>query len=895
MIFKKKSVHGVHVLILASLAFFAGLQSCNRIPNEHWIKAVPEYTPVVIIPEAEKTLSSQLREDYMPLIDDITATAIPLISEVENVPDISILLRSIALVPTRAEQWQTMWIMETSPGLLESISVHFKKDFAENSYHFEHAIIRVLHTDDRELYAVQLNRWLLISESSFAIEEAVRSYLGITKSVDFTAAEIRSNRLLINTPHFDRWLAQVGAVRHRPKLQNAITGLRPVLLQAEFNDDEDSILDYSFTGNIPISDDEKSSFTESITHENISSDLDRYIPLDAAAFAILNSPPSMRIRRDIEPTTSLDTLLANDRELFENIASTLNNDFAYVAFSASGFLSVGEKLFIRKVANTREFFRLMANLARDGYIERDGESFFVQSRILSKLVGSELSDFSEFFMATTYESVVISPRSGLTQRIRSDRSRRRVMYYDDTYTAIRSDFPEELSAFLYAKSDDYLQYLAPNLSQSHYLGAIANQFDLTAAGFVLNNQHLDFTLNTYTTETSDQPFEERWVYPLNRGELTGTPIFANLGGGQRDEVIFASTDGNVVALAADGTTVLQVRTGTDTPIGSPVVYDWYRNNQNVIMIAAGNKIYAWNTRGVALPNFPLELDEEISAPITVADVTRNGLSEVIVATSDRQVHVLDGRGRNIGGWPQSTNATVKGQPVFEQIDGRWSVWVYAENAIFSWQSNGSRRAGYPVFSNTQLNGKPVFINDNLIASGADGYLHSIGRNHMFEDTLATEEPNFQNLAQLAEDNIIVQSLNVSNSALIGPPVMQNLTIRSDGQDYRENMIAVLSQNGSVFVYNTSGVLRFTESMGQPAAPNQPPIISGILNRNRPEIITLAGFGRIYSWEAYSGSRNNNLPTASMSYPVLRDITNDGRIELIAQTRDGLRAWTIIGR
>lgn len=893
MFFKFKSIFAILPIFWCLCLVI--IVSCNPIPNEHWTKAIPEYTPVVIVPEAETTLGSQLRNDYMPLLDDITASEIPLVSDIENEPGISILLRAIALVPTRAEQWQTMWIAEGSSDLLERISTHFEEDFAENEYRFEHATIKILHTDERQLFAVQLNRWILLSQSSFAIEEAVRSYLGITPSMDITSADVRSNRMIINTPHFDRWLTQVGAVRYRPKLKGALNGLRPTILSAESFDNDDEIIDYRFNGRIPVSDDQGSAFVYSITGNNITSDLDRYIPVDAAAFAILNSPPPANLRESIEPKTALDTLLLNDRELYNNIAETLNDDFAYVAFSASGFLSVGEKLFIRKVGNTREFFRLVNNLAREGYIEREDETFFVQSAVLSKLIGSELADFNDFSMATTYESVVLSPRAGLTQRIRSDRSRRRVMYYDDTYTAIRSDFSENLSGFLYAKSDDYLQYLSPMLSASHYLGALANRFDIAAAGFEMENQHLQFTLNTYTTEVSDQPFEERWVYPLGNSELTGSPVFANVGGGQRDEVLFATSNGNVVALAADGTTVLQVRTGNDRPIGSPIVYDWYGNNQNVLLMAAGNKIYGWNSSGLPLPSFPLELDEEISAPITIADVSRNGRAEIIVATADRKIHVLDGRGTNISGWPQTTNATIQGQPVFRQIDGVWSVWAFAENGVFAWQNSGTRRSGYPVFGEAQFNGYPVFLNENIIAAGADGYLHSIGKNTVFEDTLATDEPRFQNLNQLADDNIVVQSLNVSNTALVGPPILQNLTIQSDDVDYRENMITVTSLNGSVFVYNTEGRLRFTQSMGQPAAENQPPIIRGIANRNRPEIIALAGFGRLYSWEAYNGERNTNLPTAAMKYPVLRDLTGDGRVELIAQTRDGLRAWTLIGR
>ena len=55
-------------------------------------------------------------------------------------------------------------------------------------------------------------------------------------------------------------------------------------------------------------------------------------------------------------------------------------------------------------------------------------------------------------------------------------------------------------------------------------------------------------------------------------------------------------------------------------------------------------------------NFPIELSEPLSAPVRIADVTRNGLPEIIAATRDRMIHVLDQRGNNITGWPQSVNS-----------------------------------------------------------------------------------------------------------------------------------------------------------------------------------------------------------------------------------------------
>ena len=58
------------------------------------------------------------------------------------------------------------------------------------------------------------------------------------------------------------------------------------------------------------------------------------------------------------------------------------------------------------------------------------------------------------------------------------------------------------------------------------------------------------------------------------------------------KIVAATNGGLVVALAADGTQLFRVNTNADVPVGAPAAYDWYANNQQVILQGAGNKIYA---------------------------------------------------------------------------------------------------------------------------------------------------------------------------------------------------------------------------------------------------------------------------------------------------------------
>jgi hypothetical protein len=165
-----------------------------------------------------------------------------------------------------------------------------------------------------------------------------------------------------------------------------------------------------------------------------------------------------------------------------------------------------------------------------------------------------------------------------------------------------------------------------------------------------------------------------------------------------------------------------------------------------------------------------------------------------------------------------------------------------------------------------------------LANAADGYLYSIGTEKMFADSL--------NVFEITSGSSNIEAIYASNSPLVGTPAVMQLPA------YGQPVILTVSSNGSVFLLDTSGQLRFTENMGQPAAPRFSPFVDDIDRDGQNEIIALADYGRLYAWLIRDGERIYSVPTSSMEYPIIADIDNDGRNELIAQTREGVRCWTI---
>lgn len=888
-----RPLSGLIVLFIIALTAF----SCNNTSDQHWIKAVPGYSHAVVLHHDNPSVTEVAGKEYMSFIEDMTNSAIPVASQIEEIPETSLQIKAVAAVPTRSDNWRPLWIADAESGFLPGIASHFHRDFAENEYEFKSRKIHILHTQSREIYAVQLNNWVIFSESSYAIEESIRTFNGNRPSFDYGAAELADSDLLLNFAHLDRWISQVGAVRYRPMLQNLFEGLSPALLNVSTETEDER--EFRFTGPINTAN-PHSDLVSSIHHANSDLILDQYISSDASAFSITHSTPQETLPSDFEPFSALDSLLIDQPQIYSDIAQTLETRTAFVAYSDPDEDTSGEHVFLRHLESSQELYSIFEELASDGYVTQEDNSFYVQSSVLSKLIGGPLSNFEDFYIGTTWAGAILAQRSGLIERIRTERNQRRVMYYDDTYTQIRNQHPEEISAFAYSNNQDLFDYLQPMLNPNHRIGALTSRADIMAMSITQNGENeLGFMMDTHRTVDTDDPYRERWVYPITDASLTGPPIAANTGRSSRDEIFFATEAGNVIGLGSDGTPVFNVRTGNDTPVGSPVIYDWYGNNQKMVIIAAGNKVYAWNSDGVSLPNFPVELDEDISAPIYVGDVARNGMNELLVATADRQLHVLDGRGNNIEGWPQSTNATIRSQPKLREVDGEWGVWAYAENGIHAWQRHGDRKSGYPVFADAPLQGDPTFYQNHLLASGANGELYAIGAEPLFEDTLAAATPTVDDEA-LDTDEITIQSLQISNESLTGNVQTGRLQVLSDENNddddnretYDEMMFVVGDENGSVYAYNLEGTLRFTESMGRPVSTDQSPFIYDLGDTGSLDILALTQDGTLYGWDVSRNERITDLPSSAMQSLLLTDLYQDGRTEIIAGTGEGLRAWTI---
>ncbi|MEX2352022.1 MAG: hypothetical protein WD529_06270 [Balneolaceae bacterium] len=871
-------------LLLTVLLTFT---ACNRASDTTWTELVPEHTPWVMIPQQEETIYSLLEAPYITLLEDLSSSSMQVTGELLTESDESIYVRAILLFPDTANEWKPVWVTETPAALLQWLAQRFHRPFAQNLYTFKGQDIHHLSLDNRSLFAVRHGSWTLFSESSFAIEEMIRTSSGELPSLQLQTRDIEPGTLIVNTSHLDRWVGQNAQVLYRPALTGSFQGGTPLGLKLNqtFEDSTEEAPLWKLEGLMEAPGD-SSPLIRSISAESAPITLERYIPIPVATFSILQLPPRM-VPPDQPPSGELDQHLIDNRELWQRLATALGDEIAFAAFDESGLTTSSEFLFLRRAEDPETVTQILEQLREEEWIVSTGNIYHINSLLLGQLIGSDLSPITSFYLSVFDGVVAISRNRQITERAQTDFDRRNVVLYDPYYEGFRSQFPDEISSITYVDGERFHTYVQPWLFPLHKIGALTSRFDILLITTHRNtlSDPLAVSVSSFQRERELEPYRERWLYPLSAPEISGEPVLTDLTGNGREEIVFSTPQGSVFAISADGSIVTQVSTGSDTPVGPPVVFDWYGNNQRVIMQAAGNRIYAWNLNGEMLPNFPVQAGEEITTPLQIIDVTRNGLAEMLFATADRRFHILDERGNPITGWPQTTNAVIRSRPLFQMLGSERTLIAFSENALHAWSVNGMRRDGFPLFTEARFNGSPIIYGEHILGAGSDGQLYAVGEQTLFADSLDSS---------VTGDSLIVQSLNVSNSPLNATPVVTNERVRTDDEEIlQEDLILTQSANGSIFLINMEGSVRFTRSMAQPSSETSGPMTTDLNGNGQRDLVALAGFGRLFAWNLTTGERITDLPTTSMRFPVIRDLTRDGQMEIIAHTREGLRAWTIL--
>ncbi len=229
--------------------------------------------------------------------------------------------------------------------------------------------------------------------------------------------------------------------------------------------------------------------------------------------------------------------------------------------------------------------------------------------------------------------------------------------------------------------------------------------------------------------------------PVLEGEVSGSVAAGDIDGDGDYEVAFAAGEGLVgVASSTDGALMflpiaLPEASGTDAlgPFIAMADIDGKPDSTlEVLVTAASGSLYAFNSEGVPLENWPVVLGDSIASYPAAGDVDGDGLAELVVLSTTGRLYVVNGTGVVSTGWPISTGdpeTTILAGVSLCDLDGDGA----SEIVFTSDGSKGSAVSG----DGTPLQNWPVGIGAGAGGALAMGDVEGDGKVELFHSAADT--------------------------------------------------------------------------------------------------------------------------------------------------------------
>ena len=153
-----------------------------------------------------------------------------------------------------------------------------------------------------------------------------------------------------------------------------------------------------------------------------------------------------------------------------------------------------------------------------------------------------------------------------------------------------------------------------------------------------------------------------------------------------NEIVAALLSGNIFDIISQGKLIDEFKINSSNSITSFALADLKQDGNIYISFTDGNNVDAVNMQGAEAGNFPF-IDPQrigfVGNPLT-ADITGDGKSEVIAATTDGRIFAINGStGQVVTGFPITSGAELSCTPVLYEYNGNISLAAYNQQGNLS--------------------------------------------------------------------------------------------------------------------------------------------------------------------------------------------------------------------
>ncbi|MEP7146332.1 MAG: T9SS type A sorting domain-containing protein [bacterium] len=121
---------------------------------------------------------------------------------------------------------------------------------------------------------------------------------------------------------------------------------------------------------------------------------------------------------------------------------------------------------------------------------------------------------------------------------------------------------------------------------------------------------------------------------------------------------------------------------------SPILADINSDGKQEIIFVGDDKIYALNSNGVLIDNFPADFNEKITSGISVADINNDNIYDLLFASSDGDLFAYGIDGRIVSGFPVKIGPNTTSTPALANLNDTLGIVVVSgDGYLYGFKTN----------------------------------------------------------------------------------------------------------------------------------------------------------------------------------------------------------------
>jgi hypothetical protein len=119
--------------------------------------------------------------------------------------------------------------------------------------------------------------------------------------------------------------------------------------------------------------------------------------------------------------------------------------------------------------------------------------------------------------------------------------------------------------------------------------------------------------------------------------------------------------------------------GISNILSSPALADLNNDGRQEIIFNGDNKIYAMNSAGTILENFPVYFNQKITSGVSVADINNDGIYDLLFTSETGDLFAYGTNGKLVSGFPVKAGINSNSTPAIANLNDTLGILVYGRD------------------------------------------------------------------------------------------------------------------------------------------------------------------------------------------------------------------------